>query len=400
MRGHIQRRGKKSWRLKFDVDRDPDTGKRLIHYVTVRGARADAEKELRKQLSRIDKGIIIEPTKTTVAEYLDTWLDDVAPDSVGPKALERYRGLARNQINPDLGAIQLQRLRPRDIKRWHRKLIDAGDISTRTICHAHGVLRKALAELKVDAKGLSKLATLYCETAQRRLGSAFKGDMRVVVKALRMAKAQKITVAEAVDELAIPFVEKNDRDAEWGAVKDRISDKIDFVGINGPGWALQHFQDDLPDRILELNLSDDDLLSLSYFFWAACNVESGDNHGCLYSVNATALVNNALDVMETKKVNVAKAIEQASTPEIKKWRAEREKEDERKAEEEERPWKERKPFEFFAEYLIGQTNYAFSCPIDYTGVDLLRRHTKNCGLTKLEAAVEKHLAKAEAKDAA
>ena len=146
MRGHIVRRGRKSWRLKFDVGRDPETGKRLIHYVTVRGKRADAERELRKQLSQIDKGIIIEPTKATVAEYLDTWLDDVAPDSVGPKALERYRGLARNQIKPTLGTIQLQRLRPRDIKRWHRELISAGKISTRTIRHAHGVLQKALAD--------------------------------------------------------------------------------------------------------------------------------------------------------------------------------------------------------------------------------------------------------------
>jgi hypothetical protein len=40
MRGNITRRGRRSWRLKFDVD--TISGARRIRYVTVKGTRRDA----------------------------------------------------------------------------------------------------------------------------------------------------------------------------------------------------------------------------------------------------------------------------------------------------------------------------------------------------------------------
>jgi integrase len=144
MRGHIQRRGKQSWRLKFDLGCDPVTGKRKTRYVTVRGTKKDAEKELRAILYRQDKGVAIDPSKITVAQFLDDWLDDVAPQRVAPKSLERYSGLVRNQIKPSLGTIALQKLRPADVANWIQKMIGSGELSIRSIRHAHGVLRTAL----------------------------------------------------------------------------------------------------------------------------------------------------------------------------------------------------------------------------------------------------------------
>jgi integrase len=142
--GSIIRRGKKSWRLKYDLPRDPETGGRRIAYATVKGTRKDAEKELRRRLTALDKGMHVDPSALTVAEFLDQWLGDVAPASVAPKALERYRGLCRNQIKPHLGSSQLQKLRPVDIAAWLQALNKTG-ISIRSIRHAHGVLRTALA---------------------------------------------------------------------------------------------------------------------------------------------------------------------------------------------------------------------------------------------------------------
>jgi integrase len=79
-----------------------------------------------------------------VAAYLDQWLTDVAPASVGAKSLERYRSLYRIQIEPYLGAVQLQRLRPSDVATWMQQL-GGTKIAPRTIRHAHGLLRTALA---------------------------------------------------------------------------------------------------------------------------------------------------------------------------------------------------------------------------------------------------------------
>lgn len=144
MKGTIRRRGKASWEIKYELPRDPATGERRTRFKTVRGKRADAEKELRAILYRIDKGVAVDPSKITVAEYLDGWLADVAPQRVGAKALERYRGLVKNQIKPHLGHLQLQKLRPADVATWLQTLIGEGKLSTRSIRHAHGVLRTAL----------------------------------------------------------------------------------------------------------------------------------------------------------------------------------------------------------------------------------------------------------------
>ena len=143
MKGTITRRGKRSWRIKYDLPRD-EAGARRIAYATVKGTRKDAEKELRRLLTALDRGMHVDPSALTVADYLDDWLDNVAPATVAPKALERYRGLSRNQIKPHLGDKQLQKLRPADIAAWLQALGKTG-ISVRSIQHAHGVLRTALA---------------------------------------------------------------------------------------------------------------------------------------------------------------------------------------------------------------------------------------------------------------
>ena len=95
MKGTITRRGKTSWRLKYDLPRDSETQERRIAYATVKGTRAAAEKELRRRLTSLDKGMHVDPSALTVADYLDQWLEDVAPASAGPKALEHYQGLCR-----------------------------------------------------------------------------------------------------------------------------------------------------------------------------------------------------------------------------------------------------------------------------------------------------------------
>ncbi len=80
MRGNITRRGKSSWRIKFDADRDSKSGQRLTKFVTVRGTRKDAERELTRLLTAVDGGTLVDPSKVTVAEYLDSWLLSAATD--------------------------------------------------------------------------------------------------------------------------------------------------------------------------------------------------------------------------------------------------------------------------------------------------------------------------------
>jgi hypothetical protein len=147
MRGNITRRGTSSWRLKFDVGTDPATGKRLTRFVTVRGKRQDAERELVRLVNAAHDGTLVEPSKVTVAEYIRAWLSGA--HGLSGKTAERYNQLAEQQIIPHLGTVGLQKLKPAHVAEWHGRLLRAGGmkgrpLSARTVGHAHRVLHRAL----------------------------------------------------------------------------------------------------------------------------------------------------------------------------------------------------------------------------------------------------------------
>jgi integrase len=64
MRGSVIRRGKTSWRIKFDAG--VEDGKRKFHVETIRATRKDAEAALAKRLSELADGRYIAPTATAI----------------------------------------------------------------------------------------------------------------------------------------------------------------------------------------------------------------------------------------------------------------------------------------------------------------------------------------------
>jgi integrase len=147
MRGNITRRGKSSWRLKYEAGEPDASGRHQTRYVTVRGAKKEAEIELTRLLDEIRAGTSVQPNKLTLADYLQEWLGH--DTSLAPKTLERYCQLVDQQIIPHLGGVLLQKLRPAQICDWHGLLLKAGGkggrpLSARTVGHAHRVLRRGL----------------------------------------------------------------------------------------------------------------------------------------------------------------------------------------------------------------------------------------------------------------
>ena len=61
MRGSITKRGKRSWRLKYDVERI--AGKRQTRYATFKGTRKDAEAELARLVNSVNAGTHVDPSK-------------------------------------------------------------------------------------------------------------------------------------------------------------------------------------------------------------------------------------------------------------------------------------------------------------------------------------------------
>lgn len=155
-RGNISRRGQKSWQLKFEAP--SIDGKRQCRYATVRGTYQDAQKELTRLLGEKDAGTLTDPSNATVAEYVRQWLDSAHAQS--PKTIERYGQLAEKQIITHIGAEKLQKLTSRQVKDWHKTLLDDG-LSPRTIGHAHRLLQLVLACAIKDGLLARNVATVH-----------------------------------------------------------------------------------------------------------------------------------------------------------------------------------------------------------------------------------------------
>ena len=148
MRGSIQKRGKHSWRLVFDLERD-HTGQRRQKTVTFRGSKRDAEAELSGILAEIENGGFVDAGNITVAAYFERWLAHVATKT-SAKTHERYDEIIRLGITPNLGSIKLSSLRPIHIQTFYAEALKSGSaqrtggLSARTVLHYHRILSQGL----------------------------------------------------------------------------------------------------------------------------------------------------------------------------------------------------------------------------------------------------------------
>ena len=72
MKGTIQSRGPRTWRLRYDVS--SPAGRKQVSE-TIHGNKRHAHRTLRERLAAIDKGIYIERSEEAVAGYLERWLE-------------------------------------------------------------------------------------------------------------------------------------------------------------------------------------------------------------------------------------------------------------------------------------------------------------------------------------
>ena len=112
MKGSIRQRSKGSWEVCIDTGRDPTTGKRLRHFESVRGRKAEAQRQLRELLLNVEQGTYVKSDRLTVAQFLKGWLQDYVAINTAPRTAERYQEIVRVHLIPALGSLPLLSLRP------------------------------------------------------------------------------------------------------------------------------------------------------------------------------------------------------------------------------------------------------------------------------------------------
>jgi integrase len=150
VRGHIKERSPGHFGIILE-QRDAVTGKRKRKWHSFKGTKRQAQVECARLISEMKGGTYLEPSKTTVAQFLDRWLDHMK-SQISPKSHARYSELARKNVVPLLGAVILAKLRPAAISAAYSKALTLGrrdgkgGLSPQTVTHMHRVLKQAIGQ--------------------------------------------------------------------------------------------------------------------------------------------------------------------------------------------------------------------------------------------------------------
>jgi hypothetical protein len=141
MKGHLTRRGQRSWRLKYDLP--AGNGRRETRYVTLHGTRKEAQAQAAKITASVATGLHVDPSTETVAAFVERWLRDWADANVSNKTFASYAGWLRNHVAARVGAIPIQKLQAAHLQSVYAAMAKEG-LSDRSRLHTHRVVSTML----------------------------------------------------------------------------------------------------------------------------------------------------------------------------------------------------------------------------------------------------------------
>ena len=218
MKGHLKERSPGHWAIILEV-RDPETGQRKRKWHSFKGGKREAQSECARLISEIKGGTYVEPSKLTVTQFLERWLDH-AKAQVSPRTHERYCEIVRKNVIPVLGVIYLNKLRPAQISTAYSKSLVSGrrngkgGLAPTTVVYMHRLIKQALGQAvrwellsrnpadavdppKVErgslttydmtsdrqvARGTSHVEASRARSARRNVRAATRGDCRATME--------------------------------------------------------------------------------------------------------------------------------------------------------------------------------------------------------------------------
>ena len=143
--GSIHQRSDGTWRATISAGYDAN-GKRKRKDVYGKTKR-EVQEELAKLQNAKAHGTLTKPSRTTVAQFLQQWLDDVARVTVRATTFYSYNGVVKNHISKHIGGVGLQKLSPTHVQAMYSRMErDGASPRFRQLTHAvlHRALKQAL----------------------------------------------------------------------------------------------------------------------------------------------------------------------------------------------------------------------------------------------------------------
>ena len=134
--GTVRKRSDGMWEARCTIN-----GKRQSFYAD---KQSEALKKMRAAQKDADDGTYLEPSKLTVNQWLDIWLEEYARNNIKISTYYSYRGYIRNHFYHSIGDITLQKLTPTHIQTLYNTLLRVKELNPITISHINTVLNQAL----------------------------------------------------------------------------------------------------------------------------------------------------------------------------------------------------------------------------------------------------------------
>jgi integrase len=135
----------------------------------------EAQDELTRFRAAHQTSAFVAPSRTTLADYVEPWLDGLANQGRKPSTLHGYRQVFENHVLPRLGAVPLQELRSADLDRLYAELLRSGrrgggGLSMSSVHHVHAALNKLLNDAErsgLVTRNVARLASAPSLTTAR-----------------------------------------------------------------------------------------------------------------------------------------------------------------------------------------------------------------------------------------
>jgi len=135
-------KGEHTWNIILAVGRGSD-GKHKQKWVRFHGTRKQGEQKLNELTGEVHRGEFVEPSKITVGQWLDEWLEKaVQPPRCTPGTYKAYKNAISKYLKPALGHLVLQQLTPLQVERYYAER--GAKLAARTVAMHHAVLITAL----------------------------------------------------------------------------------------------------------------------------------------------------------------------------------------------------------------------------------------------------------------
>jgi integrase len=148
VRGHLEGRGKGTWRAKVLLGRDEGTGKLRYLTRTIHGTKREAAEVLSQILVEVSQGTHVAADAGTVAELWARWFE-LNADRLSPTTRRGYTALLERHILPAFGSRKVRTLQASELDAFYARLLRTGGeggrtMSPQSVHHIHAVLRSLL----------------------------------------------------------------------------------------------------------------------------------------------------------------------------------------------------------------------------------------------------------------